>query len=161
MVHSAPLFARNAFILASPTLLFLAGIPTASYRLLNTVTVEQERTYAWTFLIGAALLTAFTTWANFAEIGPDIGRLSSTCRLPKSTFPCREELSHLFAFIFLLAFHPVLLAAALLYVNETDWKNKDTVKRWLWSLLVLSILIYCANGTFRTIYWFGGYRGGG
>ena len=159
---SSALFARNAFILASPTLLFLSGIPTASYRLASqTVSVEEDRRYGYAFLIGAAVLTAFTTLANCAEVAPDLKRLvSSTCHYPKSTFPCRSELTDLFAFVFLLAFHPVLLAAALLYVNETDWKDKDTIKRWLWSLLLLSVLIYCVNGLIRTNYWFGYGRGG-
>ena len=156
------LFARNAFILASPTLLFLGGIPTVSYRLASTsVTADQDRTVGYAVLVGAILLTAFTTWANFAEMGPDLGRLvSSTCRFPKSSFPCRTELTNLFGFVFLLAFHPILLTVALLAVNETDWKDKETIKRWLWSLLLLSILIYCANGLYRTNYWFGYGRGG-
>ena len=117
-------------------MLFLGGIPTVSYRLASTsVTADQDRTVGYAVLVGAILLTAFTTWANFAE-------------------------TNLFGFVFLLAFHPILLTVALLAVNETDWKDKETIKRWLWSLLLLSILIYCANGLYRTNYWFGYGRGG-
>ena len=136
-------------------LLFLGGIPAASYRLLTKPQDQDDRVYGYAFLIGAALLTAFTTWANFAEMIPEFTRLVSTCRSPKSTFPCRAELTSLFWFAFLLAFHPVLLSAALLYVNETDWKDKETIKRWLWSMLILSVLLYCASGLQRTNYWFG------
>lgn len=146
---------RNAFILASPTLLFLAGIPTASLRLTSTsVTPEQERTYAWAFLIGAAILTFFTTWANVANLGPDLARLLSNACKKSYMFPCHDELRDVFGMIFVFAFHPVLLSALLLYVNDTDWKEKDTIKRWLWVLLIISVLIYCANGVFRYQYWF-------
>jgi hypothetical protein len=151
------LFARNAFILGSPTFLFLTGIPTAGFRLASSsVTQEQERQYGWTFLIGAAILTMFTTWANVAEFVPHASRLfSGKCQYPNRVFPCRKELTALFAFIFLFAMHPVVLSAGLLYVNESDWKDKDTIKRWIWALLIVSVLIYCANGILRQGYWFG------
>lgn len=151
------LFARNAFILGSPTFLFLTGIPTAGFRLASSsVTQEQERQYGLTFLIGAAILTIFTTWANVAEFAPEAARLfSGKCSYPRGVFPCRKELTELFAFIFLFAMHPVTLSVVLLLVNESDLKDKDMIKRWIWALLIVSVLIYCANGVFRQRYWFG------
>jgi len=143
-------------------LLFLTGVPLAIYRRTSSdVTQEQERRVGWAFLLGAAALTFFATWANVAKVAPAVGHLfGATCRFPKSSFPCRYELSELFWFVFMLCMHPVLLAAALLYVNETDWEKKETVVSLLWSLMPLSILVYFANGVSRADYWFGG-RGGG
>ena len=151
------LFARNAFILGSPTFLFLTGIPAAGFRLASSsVTQEQERQYGIAFLIGAAILTMFTTWANVAEFAPEAFRLFfGKCRYPSGAFPCRKELTDLFAFIFLFVMNPVVLSVVLLLVNETDWKDKDMIKRWIWALLIVSVLIYCANGMFRQQYWFG------
>jgi cobalamin biosynthesis protein CobD/CbiB len=150
------LFARNLLILGSPSLLFLSGIPAAGFRLsMPSVTQEQERTYGLTFLIVAAILTFFTTWANIAKFAPSAFNLfSMKCPNSRRAFPCRKELSELFLFIFLLAMHPVVLSAALLAVNESDWNNKEAIKKWIWGLLIVSVLIYCVNGLLRQSYWY-------
>ena len=150
------LFTRNAFILGSPTLLFLLGIPTIGFRLSSsTTTQEEERRYGLIFLIGVAVLTFFTSWANVAEFAPSLTRLFVTkCQYPRGAFPCRKELTDLFGFIFLTAMNPVVLTALLLIVNESELKDKDMIKRWIWSLLIVSILIYCGNGLMRQQYWY-------